>query len=198
VTCWRRTHPHAQNTRRLSTECCVKDARPHSDNVVAIRKIACLGFYFICGFLNDAFSATDYTASNERMIGEWWIVNCGRKRLWFNFTGIWLEGLRKTTTTSVRMSGLRDLPGSVNHSELEADCLKTDVRFRSSVDTVERHEVVRGPSVGIGPVLMRYRVSVSTTLPLRHLHWLTGVRTVRGRPAFTSAVGVTLPVLRRR
>jgi hypothetical protein len=72
--------------------------------------------------------------------------------------------------------------------------LETDVHSGSSgKDGIYRHESRRGLSV---PIPVRYHVSVSTaaiTPPSP-----TGVRTVRGRPAFTRAIGVTLPVSRRR
>jgi hypothetical protein len=64
------------------------------------------------------------------------------------------------------------------------------------MNAIDRHEVLRVPSVGIGPILVRYRVSFFTAAIVASS--LAGVRTVRGRPAFTSAIGVTLPVSRRR
>jgi hypothetical protein len=63
------------------------------------------------------------------------------------------------------------------------DRLETDVRSTSSgMDGIDRHEVFRGPSVGIVPILVRYRVSFSMALvpqlQLWHLHWLVTVQSM--------------------
>jgi hypothetical protein len=50
------------------------------------------------------------------------------------------------------------------------------------MDEIDRHEVLRGPSVGIVPILVRYRVGFPTALipqlKLWHLHRLVSVQTV--------------------
>jgi hypothetical protein len=52
----------------------------------------------------------------------------------------------------------------------------------SGMDAIDRHEVLRGPSVGIVPIVMRYRVSFSMALvpqlQLWHLHRLVSVQSV--------------------
>jgi hypothetical protein len=48
----------------------------------------------------------------------------------------------------------------------------------SGMDEIDRHELLRGASVGIGPVLVRYRMSFSTAAVMASS--LFGVRTVRG------------------
>jgi hypothetical protein len=83
----------------------------------------------------------------------------------------------------------------------EDDRLETDVRCASSgMDAIDRQEVLRGPSVGIVPILVRYREILhdSRSITAVMAFSLAGVRTVRGRPAFTNVVGVTFPVSRRR
>lgn len=48
---------------------------------------------------------------------------------------------------------------------VENDRLKTDVCFaNNSMDTIDGHEVLRGPSVEINPILVRYSVNISMTL----------------------------------
>jgi hypothetical protein len=66
----------------------------------------------------------------------------------------------------------------------------------SGMDAVDRYEVLRGSSDGLDPILVRHRVIFSTAPIMASL--LTGVRTVRGQPAFTCAIGVAFPVSRRR
>jgi hypothetical protein len=44
---------------------------------VQIGKLNCTAYLFICSLFNDAFSISDYTASNERMI-----VNNELERMW--------------------------------------------------------------------------------------------------------------------
>jgi hypothetical protein len=52
-----------------------------------------------------------------------------------------------------------------NIASVEDDGLETDVRSASSgMDAIDRHEVLRRPSVGIVPILVRYRVRISTAL----------------------------------
>jgi hypothetical protein len=50
------------------------------------------------------------------------------------------------------------------------------------MDAVDRYEVLRGPSVGIVPILVRYRVSFSTVLisqlQLCLLHWLVSIQSM--------------------
>jgi hypothetical protein len=47
----------------------------------------------------------------------------------------------------------------------EDDHLETDVCSASSgMDSIDHHEVLRGPSVGIVPILMQYYVSFSMAL----------------------------------
>jgi hypothetical protein len=63
------------------------------------------------------------------------------------------------------------------------DRLETDVLSASrGMDAIDRHEVRRGPWVGITPVPERYRVSFSTALVPRLqlwlLHWLVSVQSV--------------------
>jgi hypothetical protein len=91
-----------------------------------MRKVATVHLYlFICSFFyyvlfNDAFSVTktNYVASNEREITQWWIE---RKRLWPKlryYSYVLLERRRKTTKTSIRITRLlayiwtRDLPNA--------------------------------------------------------------------------------------
>jgi hypothetical protein len=75
------------------------------------------------------------------------------------------------------------------------------MRFASSgKDTIDRHEVLLrtlgwdSPSCAISRELLHGSRSTAAIMASS----LAGVRTVRGRPAVTSAVGVTLPVSRRR
>jgi hypothetical protein len=63
------------------------------------------------------------------------------------------------------------------------------------MDEIDRNELLRGPSVGIAPVLVRYRLSVSTDVVMASLF---GVRTALGLHAFLCAIDVTLPVPRKR
>jgi hypothetical protein len=66
---------------------------------------------------------------------------------------------------------------------VEDDFLETDVRSTGSdVDATEGHEVLRRPSVGIVPILIQYRVTLSMTfvpqLPLWHLHLFVCVQSM--------------------
>jgi hypothetical protein len=73
------------------------------------------------------------------------------------------------------------------------DRLATDVRSASrGMDTIGRHEVLRGLSVGTDPILVRYRVSFSI------ISSLAGVSTARGSPELTCAKGVIHHVSRIR
>jgi len=61
-------------------------------------------------------------------------------------------------------------------------------------DTTNYGEVLRGPMLGIAPILLRHRVSFPTALVPRLQFWLSsmdGARTLKGRPVFTVAVGIT-------
>lgn len=64
------------------------------------------------------------------------------------------------------------------------------------MDVIDRLEPLRGPAVGTVPILVPYRVTISTAAVMAST--LAGVRAVRGQSAFTCAVGVTRPVSRRR
>jgi hypothetical protein len=73
-------------------------------------------------YLTTPFSGSDYVASNEGVINEWWIGNdgeesgCGLHLTYYPI--ICMEVLRKTTKTSARITGLRtkiwtrDLPNT--------------------------------------------------------------------------------------
>jgi hypothetical protein len=68
-------------------------------------------------------------------------------------------------------------------ASVEDDRLETHVRSASSgMDAIDRHEVLRVPSVGIVLILVRYRVSFSTALvpqlQFMHLHWPVSVQSV--------------------
>jgi hypothetical protein len=66
--------------------------------------------------------------------------------------------------------------------------------FDLGMDTSNYGEVLRGPMLGIVPILLRHRVSFSTAVVPRLQFWLSsldGARTLKGRPAFTVAVGIT-------
>jgi hypothetical protein len=68
-------------------------------------------------------------------------------------------------------------------ASVEDDPLETDLRSASSgMDATDRQEVLRGPSVGIVPILVQYRMSFSKALVPRlqlwHLHWLVSVQSV--------------------
>jgi hypothetical protein len=68
------------------------------------------------------------------------------------------------------------------------------------MDAVDLHEVLRGPSVGIVIILVRHPVNFCMALvPQLYITApsLAGVRTVRGRPALTSAADVTYALSRR-
>ena len=62
------------------------------------------------------------------------------------------------------------------------------------MDTTNYGEVLRGPMLGIVPILLRHGVCFSTALVPRLHFWLSslrGVRTLQGRPAFAVAVRIT-------
>lgn len=62
------------------------------------------------------------------------------------------------------------------------------------MDTTNYGEVLRGQILGIVPILLRHRVNFSTAVVPRLQFWLAsldGVRMLKGRPAFTVAVGIT-------
>jgi hypothetical protein len=66
---------------------------------------------------------------------------------------------------------------------VEDDRLEADMRSASSgVDATDRHEVLRGLSVEIIQIFVRYRMSFSTALvpqlQLWHFHWLVSVQSV--------------------
>jgi hypothetical protein len=66
---------------------------------------------------------------------------------------------------------------------VEDESLETDVPSGSScIDAVDRHEVLRGPSVRVVGILIRYRVSFSTALvqqlQLWHFHWLVSIQSM--------------------
>ena len=67
---------------------------------------------------------------------------------------------------------------------------------RSGEGQIGRQELLRRPSTGVVPILIRYHVSLhgsrATSAIVTYL--LAGVRTVRGRPVFTTNAGVTLHV----
>jgi hypothetical protein len=68
-------------------------------------------------------------------------------------------------------------------ASVEDNRLETDTRSTSSgMDAIDHQEELRGPSAGIVPTLVRYRVSFSTALvpqlQLQHLHWLVSVQSV--------------------
>jgi hypothetical protein len=68
------------------------------------------------------------------------------------------------------------------------------------MDAVERHEVLRGPSVGIVKILVRQPVNFCTALVPQLVitaPYLAGIRGVRGRPTFTSASDVTYVLSQR-
>lgn len=61
------------------------------------------------------------------------------------------------------------------------DHLETDVHpANSDMDTIDRHEAFRGPSVGIVPILVWYYLSFSTALvpqlQLWQLYWLSSIQ----------------------
>lgn len=69
---------------------------------------------------------------------------------------------------------------------VEDDCLETDVGSTSTgMDAVDRLAALRVASVVTVPVLVRYRVNVSTALvphlKLRHLQWLVSIQSVGDR-----------------
>jgi len=67
------------------------------------------------------------------------------------------------------------------------------------MDAIERQEAIKEPSIGIVPVLLRYRVGFSTALvpqlQLWHLYWLVSLQAV-GEATFTCFRVVTLHVSR--
>jgi hypothetical protein len=82
-------------------------------------------------------------------------------------------------------------------ASLVDDRLETDVRSASSgLHAIHCHKALRGLSVGTVPFPVRYGANFSTAAVT--VSSLVGVRTVRGQPAFMCAVGVALPVARRR
>jgi hypothetical protein len=59
---------------------------------------------------------------------------------------------------------------------VEDDRVETDMPFTNSgMHATDGHEELRGPSVRIVPILVRYRVSFSTAL-VPHLHWTLSVQ----------------------
>jgi hypothetical protein len=68
------------------------------------------------------------------------------------------------------------------------------MRFASNdMNTINRHEIHRRPSVGMVGILVRYHTSFSTALATQLLivaSSLAGCRTGRGLPTFTCDVGV--------
>ena len=68
------------------------------------------------------------------------------------------------------------------------------------MDPADGHKVLSELSVWIGPILMRYRVT-HLRVSLRKNKYRSsgpGVRTVRGQPEFTGAIGFTFSVSQRR
>jgi hypothetical protein len=68
-------------------------------------------------------------------------------------------------------------------ASVEDDRLENDVRSTNSgMDAIERHEVLRGPSVEIFRIPMQYRVSYSavlvTQLHFWLLHWMVSAQSV--------------------
>jgi hypothetical protein len=83
-------------------------------------------------------------------------------------------------------------------ASLEGDHLETDVRSASGgIDATARHEILREPSAAIVPVfreILRDLLHTSRSTDAITGSSSTGFRTVRGRPAITCAVCVTIPV----